>query len=193
MDSETTSYEMPEEDRLALKQLIDQIGQIGQIAMGLEKLTGPDKQVPPPVGGESIFRFKESDIGFWGAQKDRSKRLIASANPPLPDPRLVRRLIHRRRSREQFFDNSIFADPAWDMLLDLTAARAEHVRVSVTSLCIASGVPPSTALRWIGQLIEAGLFQRIEDDADRRRIFVELTDKAAVAISRYFASLAKGN
>ena len=42
------------------------------------------------------------------------------------------------------------------MLLDLTAARAEHTRVSVTSLCIASGVPPTTALRWIGQMSDAG-------------------------------------
>jgi DNA-binding MarR family transcriptional regulator len=75
------------------------------------------------------------------------------------------------------------------MLLDLAAARAEHLRVSVTSLCIASGVPPTTALRWIGQMIDAGLLQRISDDADRRRAFITLTDKAAEAMARYFAEL----
>jgi len=36
------------------------------------------------------------------------------------------------------------ADPAWDMLLDLTAARAESRAVSVSSLCIAAGVPTTT-------------------------------------------------
>jgi DNA-binding MarR family transcriptional regulator len=77
------------------------------------------------------------------------------------------------------------------MLLDLTAARAEHSRVSVTSLCIASGVPPTTAMRWIGQMVEAGLFERVEDDSDRRRAFIALTEKAADAMARYFAELGR--
>ena len=75
------------------------------------------------------------------------------------------------------------------MLLDLTAARAEHTRVSVTSLCIASGVPPTTALRWIGQMIDAGLLERVDDETDRRRAFITLTDKASDAMARYFAEL----
>ena len=76
-----------------------------------------------------------------------------------------------------------------DMLLDLTAARAEHTRVSVTSLCIASGVPPTTALRWIGQMTDAGLLERVEDETDRRRAFIALTEKAADGMARYFAEL----
>src|SRR3546814_5777917 len=75
--------------------------------------------------------------------------LVRPPRPSLPDPRLVRRIIHQRQLRARFFDPALFGDPAWDMLLDLTAARAEHNRVSVTSLCIASGVPLTTALRWI--------------------------------------------
>jgi DNA-binding MarR family transcriptional regulator len=92
--------------------------------------------------------------------------------------------------RAKYFDAELFADPAWDMLLDLTAARVEHTRVSVTSLCIASGVPPTTALRWIGQMAEAGLLARVEDETDRRRAFIVLTDKAVDAMARYFAELA---
>jgi len=109
--------------------------------------------------------------------------------PPLPDPRLVRRIIRQRQLRARYLDGDLFADPAWEMLLDLTAARAEHARVSVTSLCIASGVPPTTALRWIGQMTESGLLQRMEDETDRRRAFITLTDKAADAMARYFAEL----
>ena len=109
------------------------------------------------------------------------------APPPPPDPRLVRRIIRQRQLRARFFDPELFADPAWDILLDLTAARAEHARVSVTSLCIASGVPPTTALRWIGQMIDSGLLKREQDDMDRRRAFVALTDDAADAMAHYFA------
>ena len=61
--------------------------------------------------------------------------------------------------------------------------------MSVTSLCIASGVPPTTALRWISQMVEAGLFERVEDDTDRRRVFIGLSDKAASAMAGYFAAL----
>ena len=116
-----------------------------------------------------------------GATRRRATR------PPLPDPRLVRAIIRQRSSRLRYFPDDMFADPAWDMLLDLTAARAEHNRVSVTSLCIASGVPSTTALRWIAQLTQAGLVERVEDDTDRRRAFVQLTDRAADAMARYFA------
>lgn len=113
--------------------------------------------------------------------------------PALPSAVLLRQIIHDRQARALFFDASLFADPAWDMLLDLTAARAEQARVSVTSLCIASGVPPTTALRWIGQLTDAGLLQRVADETDRRRAFIELTDRAADAMARYFAELNDSN
>src|SRR5690606_8543352 len=88
--------------------------------------------------------------------------------------------------RARFFDGELFADPAWDILLDLAVARAEQARVSVTSLCIASGGPPTTALRWIGQMTDAGLLERVKDDSDRRRVFIALTDGAAQAVARYF-------
>lgn len=112
--------------------------------------------------------------------------LIRQTRTPLPDPRLVRGIIRRRQLRGQFFKDELFADPAWDMLLDLTAARAEHRRVSVTSLCIASGVPTTTALRWIKVLEQSGLVERKEDDTDRRRAFIALSDEGAETMARYF-------
>ena len=141
---------------------------------------------------DTVFNFKnvENARHLYASDADIS-RATRSTRPPLPDPRLVRRIIRQRQLRGRFFDTELFADPAWDMLLDLTAARAEHLRVSVTSLCIASGVPPTTALRWIGQMTEAGLLERVEDDADRRRAFIALTDKAADAMARYFHELGK--
>ena len=101
----------------------------------------------------------------------------------------MRQIIRQRHARARYFDSELFADPAWDILLDLTAARAEHKRVSVTSLCIASGVPPTTALRWIAQMTEAGLLERVEDESDKRRAFIALTDRAADAMARYFAEV----
>ncbi|WP_158010811.1 MarR family transcriptional regulator [Tardibacter chloracetimidivorans] len=97
----------------------------------------------------------------------------------------VRALIRARRTRDQFFRNELFADPAWDMLLDLMAARLEHKRVSVSSLCIAAAVPATTALRWIKSMTDEGLFVRRADNNDGRRIFIELSDEASGAMSAY--------
>jgi DNA-binding transcriptional ArsR family regulator len=177
--------ELGEADRLVLLRLTEQVA---QIAERLERLD-PTAQ---PRHADSAFRFETPKPDFANPMEDAGKRLARASRPPLPDPRLLRRIIRQRQLRARFFDGDLFADPAWDMLLDLAAARAEHKRVSVTSLCIASGVPPTTALRWIGQLTEGGLLQRVEDDTDRRRAFITLTDRAADAVARYFVELGAG-
>jgi len=46
-------------------------------------------------------------------------------------------------------------------------------------------VPPTTALRWIRQLTERAVFARIDDPADGRRVFIELTDEAAGAVAAW--------
>ena len=174
--------ELSEDDRLTLLRLTEQVS---GIAERLERLgEGEEGGLRSPL---HAFRFD----GATARLTEPGDRLVRSSRPPLPDPRLVRKIIQQRQWRARFFDGELFADPAWDMLLDLTAARVEHNRVSVTSLCIASGVPPTTALRWISQLTEAGLVERIEDETDRRRAFIQLTDKAIDAMARYFAEMGK--
>lgn len=169
--------ELSRGDRLALLRLTEQVGRIADRLERLARITGEDRA----MGVESpalAFRAGPASDG-----------LLRKPRPPLPDPRLVRKIIRGRQLRARFFDAELFADPAWDILLDLTAARAEYKRVSVTSLCIASGVPPTTALRWIGQMTDAGLLERVNDESDRRRAFIGLTDQAADAMARYFAEL----
>ncbi len=88
-----------------------------------------------------------------------------------------------------YFPADLFADPAWDMLLDLYAARLERQPVSVSSLCIAAAVPATTALRWIKTMTDAGLFVREADPHDGRRIFIALAEGACDALARYFEAL----
>lgn len=177
--------ELSEEDRIMLFRLTEQVGQIAERIDTLSPATTP----AAPPDDDSPFSFEAPCRDSATREEGEADRLVRAVRPPLPDPRLVRRIIRQRQLRARFFDGDLFADPGWDMLLDLTAARAEHSRVSVTSLCIASGVPPTTALRWIVQMTEAGLFERVEDDTDRRRAFIALTDRAADAMARYFADL----
>ena len=177
--------ELSEADRLALLRLTEQVSQIAQ---KLDALSARPGGAEPVQDGESPSAF-DFDKSSRVDEDDGSARLVRSIRPALPDPRLVRKIIRQRQLRARFFDADLFADPAWDILLDLTAARAEHVRVSVTSLCIASGVPPTTALRWIGQMTDSGLLLRVEDETDRRRAFITLSDKSADAMARFFHEL----
>jgi len=103
----------------------------------------------------------------------------------------IRKAIRARRLRNRPFPDVLFEDPAWDMLLDLYAAHLERTQVSVSSLCIAAAVPPSTALRWISKMTEDGLFVREPDPFDRRRAFMALSEAAFDRMNRYFATLAQ--
>ncbi len=112
---------------------------------------------------------------------------------PSPDveAETVRAVIRARRLRARFFSEELFADPAWDMLLDLLQAEIAQLRVPVSSLCIAAAVPATTALRWIKTMTEQGLFVRRADPHDGRRVFVELAPAASDAMRRYFADVGK--
>lgn len=119
----------------------------------------------------------------------------AASTPHSVHAHEVRRLIARRQKRGVFFGQfggeALFEDPAWDMLLDLYAAELEGTRVSVSSLCIAAGVAPTTALRWITKMTEMALFIRHPDPVDRRRAFMTLSPRASEAMRAYLVAARK--
>jgi DNA-binding MarR family transcriptional regulator len=172
--------EMGEEDRLMLLRLTEQVG---RIAERLEKLSPGQRE------GGGAFRF-ESPAQAWRAQgEDQRSAREEEQRPRLPEAAVLRRIIKARQARMRHFDADLFADPAWDILLDLAAARAERQQVSVTSLCIAAGVPATTALRWIGQMVDADLLVRVSDPHDRRRAYIALSDNTADALARDFSEI----
>jgi CheY-like chemotaxis protein len=121
--------------------------------------------------------------------------LQTPAPAPVEEPAVsaayVRGIIKARRARDQFFSSELFADPAWDILLDLMASRLEHKRVSVSSLCIAAAVPATTALRWIKSMSDEGMLVRRADPLDGRRVFIDLSDEAATAMEAYLSAMRK--
>ena len=146
--------------------------QVGRIAGILSRLAADE-------GGDALAdRRPAYDAG-----------VVALGEPV--DARTVRAAIRARRLRDTVFGEGLFEDPAWDMLLDLFAAELEGARVSVSSLCIAAHVAPTTALRWVGRLAEAGLFERRPDLQDRRRAFVGLSPRGSAAMRGYVAALAR--
>jgi hypothetical protein len=104
-------------------------------------------------------------------------------------PDFVRRVINARAARREFFASELFADPAWDIILELYALRCEQRRTSVSKLCLAAAVPATTALRWLDKLHSDGLVEREADPLDGRRVWVTLSTSAFEAMKAYLQQL----
>lgn len=133
-----------------------------------------------------------STLARLSAGPASSPHLVGSGpavEPPELPVEVVRNVIRARRLRARYFSPEMFADPAWDMLLDLLQAEITQLRVPVSSLCIAAAVPATTALRWLKTMVAQGLFVRRADPHDGRRVFVELAPDASSALRRYFAEV----
>jgi len=91
---------------------------------------------------------------------------------------LARKFYQLRRRRDAYFEPTLFAEPAWDMLLDLYVAESERRQVAVLTACLGAAAPQTTAIRWMRVLEENGLIRRETDRNDARRIYVRLTEPA---------------
>ena len=94
-------------------------------------------------------------------------------------------MLAERKAREHYFPG--LGEPAWNMLLDLALAKMECRKVSITSTCIASYAPASTALRHVDVLLSLGLIERRPDPEDARRTWLILTDPAAADLDAMLA------
>ena len=100
----------------------------------------------------------------------------------------VRNVVKNRQSRAKFFDPQLFAGPAWDILLDLAEAGLNGETISTSSVCAGTQVPLSTALRYVNQLVDAGLVKREVDPTDKRRTLLQLAPEALESMTRYLTA-----
>jgi len=101
----------------------------------------------------------------------------------------VKKVLSFRRKRAHFFEATLFADPAWDILLELYAAELGQRRVAVTQIGLGSAIPATTTLRWLKTFETKGMIWRTADPMDGRRVFVTLTPDTVNALNRFFASM----
>jgi DNA-binding MarR family transcriptional regulator len=93
-----------------------------------------------------------------------------------------------RHTRSDVLGAPMFRDPSWDMLLDLVVQQDAGRVVSVSSLCLASGTAPSTALRHIDRLVHHGILVRHGDDCDARRTLITLSREASTRLHNFLAA-----
>jgi DNA-binding transcriptional ArsR family regulator len=155
-----------------------------------ERLQQLSAEVSRIAGSLAEFTFESADHNeSEGAQPGADNRTPADPDVSADS---VSWVIGARRQRGRYLSEELFADPAWDMLLDLFHAEVGQRKVCVSSLCIASGVPQTTALRWLKELVEQGLVTRRSDPVDGRRVYVELAPHVSKALRRYFVDVIGG-
>lgn len=104
---------------------------------------------------------------------------------PIDFARLAHNILKTRRARRKYFDPELFADPAWDILLDLRAHHGDGR--TVASLFVAESAPISTGLRHLRRLQRRGLVERWTDPSDARRRLARLSDRGLSLIDQCLA------
>lgn len=112
------------------------------------------------------------------------------------DPRLLVERAYQtfadRAGRSRFFDSAMFGEAAWDMLLALYVSEQSAARHTVSGLLSLSGVPSTTALRWLDFLEREGLVTRQPNPMDRRICYITLAAKGRDALDAYFSATRAG-
>jgi len=97
--------------------------------------------------------------------------------------------IRARRELARFLPAQLLGEPAWDIMLFLLEAEFAERRVSVPSVCEASGVPERVALRWLNAMADERLVA-FEGQPGRPEIqAVRLTAEASSALRRYLRKI----
>jgi hypothetical protein len=183
-------------DRKKMNQLHDkgkdvEYGALHRISDELAQFARTLAQIAEKDGRPSIMSDKP--VSFRPAPATAFERFVTGHETldPQVHASAIREIIKLRRMRDSYFDSELFADPAWDILLDLMAAKLEGKSVSVSSLCIAAAVPATTALRWVAAMTDNGMLVRNHDPEDARRVFITLSDETEANLRRFLLDAQK--
>jgi len=153
------------------------------------------KEDPPDAKAGRLLEMSEEVSRIAGSLTQLSIGLRASLQQVFPcsnsnEPHVLLKqvswLIGARRKRATYIASELFGEPAWDILLELLRAELAYERLSVSSVCGAAGLSPSTGLRWLDALEHHGLVLRQADGRDASSTFAFLSPDTSDALRRYF-------
>lgn len=95
----------------------------------------------------------------------------------------IRSVLLIRRARSEVLGEHLFSDPAWDILLELYAAKLGNRTMSLADIARATETPQSTTKRWVAALEDRGLVQSRIDLASKM-IWLSITEGCADKLGR---------
>lgn len=96
-------------------------------------------------------------------------------------------ILSLRRQRSEILGHGLFSDPAWDIMLQLFAAKLRGRKMRFTDLM--SDAPASTLARWAAVLEERGLVSGHLDPLIPSALSLELSERGAAKMARLLQSL----
>ncbi|WP_339827537.1 MarR family transcriptional regulator [uncultured Parasphingorhabdus sp.] len=98
--------------------------------------------------------------------------------------------LHWGRLKSQTMDsgNGLFSDSCWNMCLDIYICGLKEERVTVSAIAHSSGIPMTTAMRYINVMVQQGLIEKTPNPADNRMIFVSLSSDCMEKIEKLLTS-----
>lgn len=81
-----------------------------------------------------------------------------------------------RQARTRHMPAALFGEPAWDLLLALSAAKFSGRDVSKSEACSLAAAPRSTVGRWLAALEKAGVVERVRSSGPGPRTLFRLSD-----------------
>lgn len=173
----------PSEEDIAATRKLEQIGRALEIDL-LDHIVVTARHTHHIMSEEAMAGVAARSVAYMlrspddGGKVPDTKRIHANAEAA----------VRRRLLRRQLLGNGeLFGEPAWDMLLDLFINECLDKPVSMSSLCVAAGIPTSSAMKLAQRLCDAGLLYRVPDHRDGRRNFMRISPDVAHRLRAYFA------
>jgi DNA-binding MarR family transcriptional regulator len=103
--------------------------------------------------------------------------------------RIAERLLRQRQQRSDYVSSTLFAEPGWDMLLELYVIENSGSSTAASALLPHSAITKSTKARWLDHLEQLRLVRRRAHPLEPDTEFVELTNEGARELERYLSSI----
>lgn len=84
--------------------------------------------------------------------------------------------------------NGLFADSCWNMCLDIYICGLKEEQVTVSSIAQSSGIPMTTAMRYINVMVEQGLLEKSANPSDNRMVFIAVSHECRSKIETLLSS-----
>lgn len=144
-------------------------------------------------GATIVINDPRQDNRF-GSPADRSKTPFEQLESLLANKNMLRpveltedhvlSILTALRARDAIFGANLFSDPAWDLLLELYAAKLGGRRMTLQDVALAIDIPESTTARWATVLKERQLVMTDIEYDDPHRHWMVLTPEGASRMKR---------
>lgn len=143
------------------------------LAQAAEKVDALDGLVARP---ESLVKSETAET----PQQYSNTQLIARAEQLLAWSRF--------KAKTLSLGSGLFADSCWNMCLDIYICDLKEEQITVSSIAHSSGIPMTTAMRYINVMAEELLLEKTPNPSDHRMIFVSTSAACKEKISAILAN-----